>query len=257
MLHRRIAALGGRLLAQSHKRGADQRLQFRLSLDGQLIAQAANRVHQSAAVSAAVQFAQVRESDRRGPPRFWRFQPHAGSILHQDFVDGLEFTAPQHVFEESANVARRHAPCFVRSKHFFLILFGNLLPEFLVQQLGIRLHGQPRLRHHLFLRGKDLPQPFNFRIHAVQQLFHSVDAQFAFFVAVQREADGHVFRQFEQHRLVWLGIWRLRRESRQRLLQRILRPHRHGAQARLERRHVHAVLRIFPRFAQLCEQSEH
>src|SRR5439155_1728050 len=88
------------------------------------------------------------------------------------------------------------------------------LPEFLVQQLGIRLHGQPRLRHHLFLRGKDLPQPFNFRIHAVQQLFHSVDAQFAFFVAVQREADGHVFRQFEQHRLVWLGIWRLRRESR-------------------------------------------
>src|SRR6266446_6307544 len=53
------------------------------------------------------------------------------------------------------------------------------------------------------------------------------------------------------------GIWRLRRESRQRLLQRVLRPHRHRAQARLERRHVHAVLRIFPRFAQLREQSQH
>src|SRR5260370_7243390 len=67
----------------------------------------------------------------------------------------------------------------------------------------------------------------------------------------------HVLGQFEQHWLVWFGIWRLRRESRQRLLQRVLRPHRHGAQARLECRHVHAVFTILPRFAQFREQPQH
>src|SRR5438876_593048 len=39
LLHRRIAALGGRFLAQTHERRAHQRLQFRLAFDGQLIAQ--------------------------------------------------------------------------------------------------------------------------------------------------------------------------------------------------------------------------
>src|SRR5206468_9080988 len=37
----------------------------------------------------------------------------------------------------------------------------------------------------------------------------------------------------------------------------VLSSYRHCAQARLERRHVHTVLRIFPRFAQLSEQSQH
>ncbi len=133
LLHGRVAAFGGRFLAQAHERGAHERLQFRFSLDGQLIAQPADRLHQRAAVPAAVQFAQVRKPDRRRSPRFRRFQAHARSVFHQNFVDGLQFPAPQHVFQERAHVARRHAPGLVRNQHFFLVLFGYLLPEFLVQ----------------------------------------------------------------------------------------------------------------------------
>jgi len=98
------------------------------------------------------------------------------------------------------------------------------------------------------LRRQNLAQRLNFCIHAVEQLFHRVDAQFAFFVAVQGEADRHVLCQLQQHRLVWFGIRRLRRQPREGLLQRVLRPHRHRAQARLECRHVHAVFGVFSRF---------
>ena len=46
LLHRRVAALGRCLLAQAHKRRAHQRLQFRFSLNGQLVAQTPDRLHQ-------------------------------------------------------------------------------------------------------------------------------------------------------------------------------------------------------------------
>src|SRR5260370_3809163 len=46
LLHSSVAALGGRFLSQSHKRRADQRLQFRLTSDSQLTADATTRLHQ-------------------------------------------------------------------------------------------------------------------------------------------------------------------------------------------------------------------
>ncbi len=113
------------------------------------------------------------------------------------------------------------------------------------------------MRHHLFLLAKNLAQRFDFRVHAVEQLLHRIDAQLALFIAVQREADGHVLGEFEQHRLVRLGIRCLRCEAGQCLLQRVLRAHRHGAEPRLKRRHVHAPFRIFSRLAELREQSQH
>src|SRR2546425_1017373 len=40
-------------------------------------------------------------------------------------------------------------------------------------------------------------------------------------------------------------------------MQRVLRPHRQGAQPRLERRHIHARFRILPGLPQLREQAQH
>ena len=140
LLHGRVAALRGCFLAQAHKRRAHQRLQFRFALDGQLVAELLDRLHQRAAVAAAVQFAQIREPDRRRSPRFRRFQSHARRVLHQNFIDGFQFPASQHVFQERAHVSRWHAPRLVRRQHFFLVLFRHLFPEFLVQQLRVGLH---------------------------------------------------------------------------------------------------------------------
>ncbi len=54
LLHGRVAPFGGCLLAQSHEGCAHQCLQFRLAFNGELVAQTPNRLHQRAAVSAAV-----------------------------------------------------------------------------------------------------------------------------------------------------------------------------------------------------------
>ena len=239
-MHRRVAALRSRFLAQAHKRRSDQRLQFRFALNGQLVAHAPDGFHQRAAIATAVQLPQIGKPDRCGSSCFRRFQSDTRCVFHQDFVRCFQFTAPQHLFQECPHVPGRHAPCFVRGEHFLFVFFRHLLPEFLVQQFRVRLHGEPRLGHHLFLRRKDFAQRFDFRVHAVQQLLHRIHAQLAALVTVQREANGHMLCQLEKHRFVGFGIGSLRRQSRQRLLQRVLRAHGHGAQTRLERWHVHA-----------------
>ena len=133
MLHGWVAALGCRFLTEAHEGGADERLQFRFALDGQLVPQAANRIHQSAAIAAAIQFGKVRQADGGGTARFGRFHADTCGIVHQDFVYGFQFAAAQHIFKESAHIPRRHAPGFVRGEYFFLVFFRNLLPEFLIQ----------------------------------------------------------------------------------------------------------------------------
>ena len=100
-------------------------------------------------------------------------------------------------------------------------------PEFLIQQLRIRLHLNSRAGHCFFLLAQNLPQRFNFRIHTVQHLLHRVHTQFAALVTIQGKANRHMFGQFQQHRLVRLVRRRLRCQPSQRLLQRVLRAHRH------------------------------
>ncbi len=111
--------------------------------------------------------------------------------------------------------------------------------------------------HQVFLRGQNFAQPFDFGVHSVEQLLDRVHTQFAAFVAVQREANGHVLGQLEEHGLVRLVVGGLRGKSGQRLLQRVLRAHGERAQARLKCRHFHARFRVFARLAQLGEESEH
>ncbi len=82
---------------------------------------------------------------------------------------------------------------------------------------------QSCIGHHVFLRSQNFAQPFDFRIHAVEQLLNRIDTQFAALIAVQREANGHVFGQLQQHGLVRFLVGRLRGEAGERLLQRVLR----------------------------------
>jgi len=195
LLHRGIAALRGGLLAHANERSAHQSLQFRLALDGKLVTQATNRFHQRAAITASIEFCKIGEADGCRPPRFGCFKSDASYILHQHFVDDLEFAAPQHLFQESPHVFRRHTPGLIRGQHLFFVFVGDLFPEFLVEQLGVGLHLDSRVGHHLFLGAQNLAQRFNLRVHAVQKLFHCVDAQLTAFVAVQRKANGNVFGQ--------------------------------------------------------------
>ncbi len=82
---------------------------------------------------------------------------------------------------------------------------------------------QSRVGHHVFLRRQNLAQPFDFRIHAVEELLDRVHTQLAAFIAVQREANGHVLGQFKQHGLVRFLVGSLRGKSGERLLQSVLR----------------------------------
>ena len=75
------------------------------------------------------------------------------------------------------------------------------------------------MRHGLFVLPENLAQCFYLLIHAVKELLDRVHAEFAAFVAVQRETDGHVLGQAEQHRFVRLLRRRLRRESGEVFLQ--------------------------------------
>ncbi len=157
LLHGRVATLRSSLLAQSNERSANQRLQLRLALDRQLIAKPTDSVHQRAAVAAAIQFCKVRQTNCRRAARLRVIQANAqANALHQDFVHGLQLAAPQHVLEVRANVSRRNAPRLFRRQHFLLVFVGYLFPEFLVQQFGVGLHLQPRVRHNFFLRAQNL-----------------------------------------------------------------------------------------------------
>ena len=251
LLHGRIAALGGGFLAEAHEGRTDERLQLGFAFGRELVAHAANRFHQRAAVSAAVKLRQVRQSDGGRASRLGRLQRDAGRVLDENFVDGLQLAPAKHLLQKSANIARGNAPRFVGGEHFFLVFLRHLLPKLLVQQLGEGLNRQTGMRHGLFVMPENLAQRFYLLIHAVKELLDGVHAEFAAFVAVQRETNGHVLGQAEQHRFVRLLRRRLRRESGEGLLQRVLCAYRHGAQARLKCWYVELGLRVFARAAQL------
>src|SRR6266849_9915845 len=72
------------------------------------------------------------------------------------------------------------------------------------------------------MSAENLSQVLDFLVHAVEHLANGVDFHFAAFEALQRETDRQVFGELHDHRLVRLGVRRLRRHARERLLQHIL-----------------------------------
>ena len=181
--------------------------------------------------------------------------PMQVAYLSKDFVNGFELTTTQLVFEVDPNVAGRDAPGFIGGQDFLLVFFRNLFPEFLIEKLGVGLHREAGAGHHLFLRAQNLAQGFNFGIHAIEKLFYGIDAKFAAFIAVESEANGHVFGELEQHGLVWRLRRRLGGQTSQGLLQGDLGPHGHGAEPGLEGGRVHARIGVFARFSQAAKTS--
>src|SRR5208282_134635 len=76
-------------------------------------------------------------------------------------------------------------------------------------------------------------------------------------VAVQRKANRHVFSELQQHRLFGFVRGRLRGQSRQGLLQRVLSANRHRRQTRLESGVVHSPVVVFSRLSELREERDH
>src|SRR5229473_3520125 len=87
----------------------------------------------------------------------------------------------------------------------------------------MRLRQDARIAHLVFMRAEDLSQILDFLVHAVEHLANGVHFHFAAFEPLQREADGQVFGQLHDHRLVRLGVRRLRRQACECLFQRVLR----------------------------------
>ncbi len=122
-------------------------------------------------------------------------------------------------------------------------------PEFLVQKFGVGLHGQSGVGHHVLLRSQNFAQPFDFGVHAIEELLDRVNPQLATLITIQRETNRYVLGQLEQHGLIGLLIGSLRGKSGERLLQRVLRADGQGAQPRLKGGHFHARFRILARLA--------
>ena len=103
----------------------------------------------------------------------------------------------------------------------------------------------------LFDSGLRFPQPFDFRIHAIEELLHRIHAQLTALVAVERKADSHMFGQLQQHGLVGLFVGGLRGESCERLLQSVLRANGQRTEPRLKCGHFHARFGVLARLAEL------
>ncbi len=121
------------------------------------------------------------------------------------------------------HVARRNAPRFFGKQHRPLAALRHCRPELPVENLAVRLRQDARIAHLVFMRAKNLSQILDFLVHAVEHLANGVHFHFAAFEPLQREADGQVFGQLHDHRLVGLGVRRLRRQACECLFQRVLR----------------------------------
>ena len=87
----------------------------------------------------------------------------------------------------------------------------------------MRLDQQPGFAHLVFMSAENLSQVLDFLVHAVEHLAHGIDFDFTAFEPLQRETDRQVFGELHDHGLVRLGVRRLRRQARERLLQHVLR----------------------------------
>ena len=95
LLHRPVITARGRFLAQSHKSGAQQSLQLRIFLGGQLLADLRESVLQTLARSLAIKFRQLAQPDGGLLARLGVLVSHARRIFQQHVSGGIRFAASQ------------------------------------------------------------------------------------------------------------------------------------------------------------------
>ncbi len=220
LLDSRVEALRSGLLRHPDECPADQALQIVLALDHQLQSHVANGRAQQPGINR-VQIGEFRKPDRDSATRGGIVVLNRGHIVFENQRGRFLVVLAAQFLDELPEVPRRNAPGVRRSQHGALTGFGHRRPELAIQNVQMGLHDESRAGHLFLVSAKDLAQPRNFLGHAVEHLTNGVYAHFAFFVAVQSEADGQMFGQAQQHWVIRFCGWHLRAEIHQRLPQQI------------------------------------
>jgi len=121
------------------------------------------------------------------------------------------------------HILRRNAPGFLGEQDFALGAVRHTGPELAVQELAVRFDQNSRFGQLVFVLAENLPQFFDFVVHAVQHLPHRIYFDFPAFKFFESETDGKMLCQLHQHILIQLLVFALFGQSSQCVPQCVLR----------------------------------